>query len=130
MQKNLYRQRKKERTVRKIYVDGGTRHSNICLVDGENVHLRRRGNGELTNNELEYLAMLFALEYIRSKYPDEKVTVYSDSKLIVNQINGGWRVTTKTLRPYYEKCVKKLSDNIKIIWISRDFNLAGHVLEK
>ena len=50
--------------------------------------------------------------------------------LVVNQINGKWRVTTVTLRPLWEKCMRLMTDRIKIKWISRDFNLAGHVLEK
>ena len=114
-----------------IYIDGGTRNSNICLVNkdtSECIVKYRRGNP--TNNELEYLALLYALEYVGSKFPDKYVRIYSDSKLIVNQINGKWRVTTETLRPLYVKCKPMMNEKIKLVWISRKFNLAGHVLEK
>jgi len=118
--------------VIKLYIDGGTRHNNICLVDGSKtiVKVRNGYNGEPTNNELEYLALLYALRYIQNNYKSKSVLICSDSMLVVNQINGKWRVTTRTLIPLWEKCIKLMTDKIKIKWISRDFNLAGHVLEK
>ena len=82
-----------------------------------------------TNNELEYLALLYGLEYVNNKYTKVKVIIYSDSMLIVNQINCKWRVTTPTLIPLYNKCVKQLKPNITIKWVKRDLNKAGWVLE-
>jgi len=112
-----------------IYIDGGTRNSNICLVNKDECIVKYR-KGNPTNNELEYLALLYALEYVGSKFPDKSVIIYSDSKLIVNQINGSWRVTTDNLLILYNKCKPMMTKKIKLIWISRKFNLAGHVLEK
>ena len=112
-----------------IYIDGGTRHSNICLVDGDHVVVKYR-KGKPTNNELEYLALLYALGYVRDKYKGEKVTIYSDSQLMVNQMNGKWRVTTDNLIDLHDKCSSMMTHKIKIKWISRKINLAGHVLEK
>jgi ribonuclease HI len=82
-----------------------------------------------TNNELEYLALLYGLEYVNNNYSKIKITIYSDSMLIVNQINGKWRVTTPTLIPLYNKCVKILKPNVDVKWIKRDLNKAGWVLE-
>src|SRR5438046_9154078 len=51
--------------------------------------------GDRTNNEAEYYALLKALELIAEKatgkVPGEAL-VRSDSKLVVNQVNGEWRV--------------------------------------
>ena len=82
----------------KIYIDGGTRGSKICLVDKlkEKVIVKFRG-GNPTNNELEYLALLYALAYINNNYKNRNVTIYSDSLLVVNQINQKWRITTEHL---------------------------------
>lgn len=112
-----------------IYVDGGTRNSNICLVDGKHVVVRYRKKNP-TNNELEYLALLYALGYVRDKYKHRQVTIYSDSMLIVNQMNGKWRVTTPNLILLHDKCSRMITNKIKLKWVSRKFNLAGHVLEK
>jgi len=115
----------------KIYVDGGTRGSRICMVDksDDKTIIKFRG-GDPTNNELEYLALIYALEYIKNRHKNDNITIYSDSKLIVNQVNGDWRVSTVSLTDLHRKAVSKMTDKIKLVWISRDFNLAGHVLEK
>lgn len=112
-----------------IYIDGGTRNSNISLVDGNIIIIKYRGN-KPTNNELEYLALLYALGHIRSKYRHSEVTIYSDSQLVVNQMNGKWRVTTDALIKLNDKCKRMITNKIKIVWVPREFNLAGHVLEK
>ena len=78
---------------------------------------------------MEYLALKYGLEYINNNYPRKKITIYSDSMLIVNQMNGKWRVTTPTLIPLYSKCIKLLNPNVTIRWIKRDLNKAGWVLE-
>lgn len=49
--------------------------------------------------------------------------------LIVNQMNGRWRVTTPTLIPLYSKCIKILKPNVTIKWTKRDLNKAGWVLD-
>lgn len=114
-----------------IYIDGGTRNNEICLVDKnkDRTFIKIRG-GELTNNDLEYLALIYALEYCKNNYSKEQVTIHSDSMLIVNQVNGKWRITTDRLKRLNQKVMNKLNERIKIVWVSRDFNLAGHVLEK
>ena len=114
----------------KIYVDGGTRGSRICMVDKhENKTVVKFRGGNPTNNELEYLALIYALEYINNSHRNKNITIYSDSKLIVNQVNGGWRVSTTSLTSLHEKAVSKMNDKIKLVWVRRNFNLAGHVLE-
>ncbi len=114
-----------------IYVDGGTKGSRICLVDNfkQKIITKFRGN-KPTNNELEYLAVIYALEYINNNYKHKGVTIYTDSLLVTNQINGKWRVTTERLIPLYNKCIRKMTEKIKVVWVRRDSNLAGIYLEK
>lgn len=127
---NFIHQNTQNLPVINIYVDGGTRGSRICLVDRSKdlISVKTR-TGDLTNNELEYLALIYALEYIKNRNYTEDITIHSDSKLIVNQVNGGWRVTTEKLLPLYKKCRTKFSDNIKLKWVPREKNFAGFVLE-
>ena len=114
----------------KLYIDGGTVGSRICLVDKlKNKTLVKIRGVDPTNNELEYLALVYALQYITYNYKRRNITIYSDSLLVVNQINGKWRITTPTLLPIWNKCMKMVTDKIKIKWISRDFNEAGWVLD-
>jgi ribonuclease HI len=53
--------------------------------------------GERTNNQAEYAALLLGLEASHA-YTKGRVTVGSDSKLMVNQMKGEWRVKAPELR--------------------------------
>jgi ribonuclease HI len=62
--------------------------------------------GQTTNNEAEYRTMINALRAVladlKSAGTDPsglKVTVRSDSKLVVEQVNGRWKVKKAELRP-------------------------------
>jgi ribonuclease HI len=79
-----------------------------------------------TNNEMEYEAMIRALE--EAGEGDE---IYCDSQLIVNQMSGRYKVKAANLRPYWSE-TKELRDkkNIKITWIRREENKAGMILER
>lgn len=115
----------------KIYVDGGTRGMVICLHDPQrDKYIIKRRKGEFTNNDLEYLAIIYGIEYSKKYYPKDKVTIFSDSRLAVKQIKGEYKVTTDNLKSLHAKVLRKLKGEIKIKWISRDFNLAGIHLER
>lgn len=113
-----------------LYVDGGTRGSVICLVDPlakRTIVKHRKGN--LTNNELEYLAIIYALEYVHSYYPHKPIIIKSDSMLAVKQINHKWRVTNDNLRTLNKRVEGKRERMVKISWTPRENNLAGIHLE-
>lgn len=75
---------------------------------------------QVTNNIAEYEALIKALE-LASKFTKEEVTCILDSKLIVNQLLGKYKVKNETLRKLF--CVvQKLQDNfekIKYVHVSR-----------
>ena len=88
----------------KIYVDGGTRGSRICMVDKhENKTVVKFRGGNPTNNELEYLALIYALEYINNRHRNKNITIYSDEKMKLNQVTAASRVTTTSLTSLQEK---------------------------
>jgi len=129
LSKDLYVTASKEKEVKKIYVDGGGWKRRICLVDGDNIIVKTR-KGVPTNNELEYLAVLYALEYIQDHYQDKKITIYSDSKLVVKQLDASWKIMNQNLWELAWKCGDLIDDNIKMKWTPRRYNLAGIHLEK
>jgi len=117
--------------VIKLYVDGGTRGMVICLHDPQrDKYIIKRRKGDLTNNDLEYLAIIYGIEYAKKYYPRDNITILSDSRLAVKQIKGEYKVTTDNLISLHNKTLRKLNRHIKIKWISRDFNLAGIHLER
>jgi len=115
----------------KIYSDGATFGNKICIYDYQ---LKKSFieylDGKLSNNMLEYRALQKAIKYGKEKYEYEDVQIFSDSKLIVNQINGIYKTTHKDM--FYEcfKCKDDLKDsNIKIYWCPRKRNFAGQILQ-
>jgi len=89
--------------------------------------------GDYTNNELEYLAILYALGHIRNK-KYKHVVIYSDSKLAVNQIKSKWKTMDPKLIALRAKVSHQLNimskNDVKFQWIRRDANLAGIWLEE
>lgn len=58
------------------------------------VHFASGGETSTTNNRMEMLALIKALEYLdsqRSKYNSAEFNIFSDSNLLVQTINSGWK---------------------------------------
>src|SRR2546425_681961 len=89
--------------------------------------------GDRTNNEAEYYALLKALELIAEKTTGKvpgnigEALVRSDSKLVVNQVNGEWRVGDEKLIELREKAggLIKKNGRVRFEWGSREEKLAG-----
>lgn len=114
----------------KLYVDGGTRGMVICLHDPQrNKTIVKRRRTASTNNDLEYLAIIYGIEYAKKYYPKDEITIFSDSKLAVNQINGEYKVNGENLIFLHNRTLRKLNSHIHIQWVRRNFNPAGVHLE-
>jgi len=113
----------------KIYFDGGSRGnpgisgSGFVIFD-ENNHVVKSGSkylGVNTNNYAEYTGLLLALQNIENK--NKPIEIYGDSKLVICQINGEWKVKALNLKPLYDECMSILKNmNFKAIHILRNLN--------
>jgi ribonuclease HI len=56
-----------------------------------------------TNNYAEYMGLVYLLEYL-SYQNIENVTIYSDSMLVVNQVNQRWKINQEALGKMAAKC--------------------------
>jgi ribonuclease HI len=81
--------------------------SQITTPDGEVVAEIAEGLGETTNNVAEYTAVILGLEQAQELGATE-VLLRSDSQLLINQINGVYRVRTPHLQPLHRR-VRKLA---------------------
>ncbi len=63
--------------------------------------------GQATNNIAEYTSFLKALEASKQTGA-EQLTVFSDSELLVRQINGQYKVKSENIRPLFQKAVDLL----------------------
>ncbi len=87
--------------------------------------------GNRTNNEAEYLALIKAMDSIK-KLKAKDVIIYSDSELLVKQINNEFKIKHPVLKELYFK-FKDLKEKLKlksfkIIWIPRESNKEADTL--
>lgn len=109
-----------ERTMKfYVYTDGASRGnpgksaSGFMILDGSGKKLLGRifYNGVKTNNFAEYNAVVLALERIKKTYGDgNEVLLFSDSKLVVNQINGVYKTKDASLIGMNKKAVALAKD--------------------
>lgn len=91
-----------------IYTDGGARGNPGPAAIGAVVGDKQYGEtiGRATNNIAEYRAVIFALKKARQligkeKAADTKAEVRSDSELLVNQLNGEYKIKEEDFFPLF-----------------------------
>jgi ribonuclease HI len=116
-----------------IYTDGGARGNPgpagagfQILDDGKLVFEGREFLGEKqTNNWAEYEAVAIALaEAKRLGLTDRTLEIRMDSKLVVEQVSGNWKIKEPTLRPQVAKVRALLADfaGFRFVHIPREEN--------
>ncbi len=113
-----------------IYVDGsgfnGT-ESKYCIVAEGKEPIITILKEKKTNNEMEYSALHAALR----DYAKSGDVIYTDSQLLVGHLTKGWKQNYPRLKPLIGKCKKLLDEKkVKLIWVPREENKAGKILEK
>ena len=111
----------------KVYIDGGSRGNPGPA--GIGVHfpgLARIAEylGTQTNNFAEYSALVLALKFAVAQRSDT-LKVYSDSELVVKQIQGRYKVRNENIRPLYQTAIRwiALIPHFSIEHIRREFNV-------
>ena len=98
-----------------IYTDGGSRGNPgpaaaaFVLYNEKKFLLQSRGMflGSRTNNFAEYTAVIKALEAAK-QIGARRLKIYSDSELLVRQINGRYKVKSDNIRTLFEKASRLL----------------------
>jgi ribonuclease HI len=116
-----------------IYTDGGARgnpgksaigvyFSNLYKTYSEFI-------GEGTNNIAEYKAVIFALQKAKSilgkdKAKNTEIEIRSDSKLLVNQLNGKYKIKEENLKLLFVDIWNLMQDfkSVKFKHINREEN--------
>jgi ribonuclease H / adenosylcobalamin/alpha-ribazole phosphatase len=90
---------------------------------------------EMTTNQMEYYALLAGLYLIIKDFDLCHVDIYADSQLMVRQIEGTYKVKSKTLTKLHKAAMIILKSSIMfdndytINWLPRESNKAGILLE-
>jgi len=117
----------KKSDILKIYTDGAARGNpgpGACafiFVKGETIIYRdSKYLGTVTNNKVEYNAVIAALKKA-VEYTRWNVHVYSDSALVVNQLNGEWRITKDHLKVLYDEVMQRKGrfEKVDFFWVGR-----------
>lgn len=127
-------------SILQLFSDGGSRcnpgpsglgiagyHVN---VDGSKECIFEQGiyKENCSNNFSEYLALIHALNYaLKSDY--DHIEFYADSKLIVEQVCGRWKVKSPDLKDLSDAAIDKVRQlrkqgiQVTITWIPREKNV-------
>ena len=127
----------KEAGVFHVFVDGASRgnpgHGACAAVfknaAGETVFELSRYLGTVTNNQAEYTGLISALEKARELRLD-RVEVFMDSKLVVEQVKGNYRVNNSELARLLSEVrkVKTHFSSFSISHIPRERNSEADML--
>ena len=112
-----------------VYVDGsGGPNGGFGFFVKETGESFYEKKSEITNNQAEYMAIISALKKFVDT--DNEITIYSDSKNTVNQLNHEFAINNEKLRDLARESwviIARFS-NLLIVWIPRKENLAGKML--
>ena len=79
--------------------------------------------GVATNNVAEYRAVLAAVDVANEIAPDAELLVRMDSKLVVEQMSGRWKVKNEGMQDLFQSMQKSIGTRkISFEWIPREQN--------
>ena len=125
----LYKKLEKDNNIT-LYIDGAADlHSKTAGIGGviynsdEEIFSFSEYLHDSTNNEAEYGALIAGLKYL-IKLNLLSPTIYSDSELIVKQVNGEYRVKNDRMITLYNEVINLLSsfNSWSLIHVLRDKN--------
>jgi len=114
----------------KIYTDGGSRgnpgksaYAFLITEDEKIVYKTAKFIGIKTNNEAEYNAIISALEWSENNHKSKEIKLFSDSELVIKQLNGEYKIKKSHLKDLNEKInnlIEKNNFKIKFINVRRE----------
>ncbi len=88
-------------------------------------HHREEYGNNITNNQAEYLTLIRALEWLDTLLEGDRtgstVLINGDSKLVLNQVQGLWKIKAEPLRPLAQRIRDLLKGYKKssLVWHAR-----------
>uniref|UniRef100_A0A7V3YHJ1 Ribonuclease HI family protein n=1 Tax=Candidatus Caldatribacterium californiense TaxID=1454726 RepID=A0A7V3YHJ1_9BACT len=98
-----------------VFVDGASKGNPgesaaafvVCDGDGNVLFEMASRIGIATNNEAEYWALLLALDFLR-QWKVKRLSVFSDSELLVRQLQGTYRVRSPKLSSLHQLAKERI----------------------
>lgn len=120
-----------------VNTDGGSRGNpgpagyGVVVADSDGALLLEIAEfiGTATNNVAEYSAVVDALETIAAHGGDESVVVRADSKLVVEQLSGRWKIKNPAMQELALRARRALpARRVRFEWVPRAQNSAADKL--
>ena len=115
-----------------IYTDGGSLNNPgeaaigfVIFKGNKKILSGNKRIGIASNNQAEYEAVIAALEAIKKIIsnktipPPTRVVFYSDSRLLVNQVNGLFKIKNSKIRDYIFK-IRSLENEIGVFIVYKN----------
>jgi probable phosphoglycerate mutase len=121
-----------------IEADGGSRGNpglsgaGAVVIDAASGNILREISeavGIATNNVAEYSALIFALESAFEIEPAAEIVVRMDSKLVVEQMSGRWKIKHPDMLSLGARVQQLISGkSVEFVWIPREQNVLADAL--
>ena len=121
-----------------IEADGGSRGNpgmsgaGAVVIDAASGNIVREISeavGIATNNVAEYSALIFALEAAFEIDPAAEIVVRMDSKLVVEQMSGRWKIKHPDMLSLGARVQQLIAGkNVEFVWIPREQNVLADAL--
>ena len=121
-----------------IEADGGSRGNpgmsgaGAVVIDGATGNILREISeavGIATNNVAEYSALIFALEAAFEIDPAAEIEVRMDSKLVVEQMSGRWKIKHPDMLSLGARVQQLINGkSVEFVWIPREQNVLADAL--
>lgn len=106
----------------------------IAGPEGYEARDRLEYGNRVTNNQAEYRTLIAALDRLQRDQDGLRrgghVVVRGDSQLVINQVNGQWKVKNAELQPLHRQAVALLRgfDSVEVVWHRRieSVRILGH----
>jgi ribonuclease HI len=123
-----------------VYTDGGASHNPgpagvgvvFCDKDKKVISRHHQFLGQATNNQAEYQAVLLALNIAQECYQPQRIQFLIDSLLVVEQLNGNYKIKDSHLQILAGKVEKMCEsvDEVNFRHIPREQNTIADSLVK
>jgi probable phosphoglycerate mutase len=123
-----------------LYSDGATSPTNpgpsgagaLAYAAGSILFELAEPLGWMSNNEAEYNALLLGLRKLLSYGERGPVEVHADSRLVICQLRGEWKVKQERLRPLWLDVRREMDwfDSVTLTWVPREQNTVADRLSK
>ena len=112
------------------YIDGSSKGMYGYLLSSNRDNPKVIQDYPMTSNQAEWLALITLLMDLKK---NSKITIFSDSSLVVKQFTSIWSTKNKLLKEYKRlssQIIRTKNLKIELYWIPRKENFFGKYLDR